>query len=88
VCSACPVEDGAVVEVAEGVEAGEGGGERGGEGVEVWFHKPGERFEVDELYCFCGAWIAEDGLHAATFLAVTGERAGGVKWRGGEVDGV
>lgn len=50
----------------------------GGESVEVWFHEPGERFEIDELDGG-GGWVGEEGLNAPALLPVTCERTEGVK---------
>lgn len=51
----------------------------GGEGMEVWFHEPGERFEIDELDGGGGGWVREEGLNAPALLPVTCERTEGVK---------
>ncbi len=46
--------------------------------MEVRFHEPGERFEVDECDWVGGGGVGEEGLDAASFLAVAGDGAGGV----------
>lgn len=51
----------------------------GGEGVEVWFHEPGERFEIDEFDGGGGGWVGKEGLNAPALLPVTCERTEGVK---------
>lgn len=51
----------------------------GGESVEVWFHEPGERFEIDEFDGRGGGWVCEEGLNAPALLPVTCERTKGVK---------
>lgn len=48
-------------------------GNLGGESVEVWFHKPGERFEIDEFDRRGLRWVGEEGLHATALLPVTCE---------------
>lgn len=50
-----------------------------GEGMEVWFHEPGERFEIDEFDGRGGGWVGEEGLNAPALLPVTCERTEGVK---------
>ena len=50
----------------------------GVEGVEVWLHEPGERFEIDEFDWRGGKWVDHEGLNAPALLPVTCERAEGV----------
>lgn len=50
-----------------------------GEGVEVWFHEPGERFEIDEFDGRGRGWVGEESLNAPALLPVTRERTKGVK---------
>lgn len=54
-------------------------GSLGGEGVEVWFHEPGERFEIDEFDGRGWGWVGEEGFNAPALLPVTCERTKGEK---------
>lgn len=86
--AAAAVECGAVVDFLDdfrvGGEGGRGADEGGGERVQVGFHEPGEGLEVDKVDGVVEGGIVEDGLHAAAFLAMAGEGAGGVERGRGE----
>lgn len=50
-----------------------------GESVEVWFHEPGKRFEIDEFDRRGRRWVGEEGLNATALLPMTGEGTKGVE---------
>lgn len=78
------VESGAVIGFFDEVVGVDGGGrgdrlvlagDAGFQGVEVGFHEPWKRFEIDELDGGCQGWIGKERMDAAAFLAVAGEGA-------------
>ena len=74
------VETGTVVDIFNeriGFVLRIGIGYGGLEGVEIGFHKPRERFEVDEFDGVVGGGICEKCLDTAPFLAMACERSFG-----------
>ena len=46
--------------------------------MDVGFHEPGERFEVDEVDRGVGRWVCENGLETSALLPVARDGALGV----------